>query len=128
MRRTTRRSPIPVLEEPDQPLVRQPIEEAAHVQIQHPVHMSLIESTPQRIQRLMLAAFWPEPVREAEEVRLVDVVEHLQTRSLDELSSSAVTPSGRCRPSALGMYTLRTGLARYAPRFSLWESSGDYPQ
>ena len=34
------------------------------------------------------------------------------------LSSSAVTPSGRCRPSALGMYTLRTGFARYAPRFS----------
>src|SRR5712664_2332246 len=35
------------------------------------------------------------------------------------LSSSAVTPSGLCRPSALGMYTLRTGFARYAPRFSL---------
>ena len=34
------------------------------------------------------------------------------------LSSSDVTPSGRCRPSALGMYTLRTGLARYAPRCS----------
>ena len=37
------------------------------------------------------------------------------------LSSSAVTPSGRCRPSAFGMYTLRTGFALYAPRFSLWE-------
>ena len=35
------------------------------------------------------------------------------------LSSSAVTPSGLCRPSAFGMYTLRTGFARYAPRFSL---------
>src|SRR6266550_2747582 len=35
------------------------------------------------------------------------------------LSSSAVTPSGLCRPSALGIYTLRTGFARYAPRFSL---------
>ena len=34
-----------------------------------------------------------------------------------------VTPSGLCRPSALGIYTLRTGLARYAPRFSLWERS-----
>lgn len=39
------------------------------------------------------------------------------------LSSSAVTPSGLCRPSALGMYTLRTGFARYAPRFSLSERS-----
>jgi Nitronate monooxygenase len=39
------------------------------------------------------------------------------------LSSSAVTPSGLCRPSALGIYTLRTGFARYAPRFSLSERS-----
>ena len=31
------------------------------------------------------------------------------------LSSSAAIPSGRCRPSAFGMYTLRDGLARYAP-------------
>ena len=34
------------------------------------------------------------------------------------LSSSAATPSGRCRPSALGMYALREGFARYAPRCS----------
>jgi len=27
----------PMLEKPDQPLVRQPIKEAAHVQVQHPV-------------------------------------------------------------------------------------------
>jgi len=32
------------------------------------------------------------------------------------LSSSVVTPRGRCRPSGLGMNTLRTGCARYAPR------------
>src|SRR5216684_2529113 len=37
------------------------------------------------------------------------------------LSSSAVTPSGLCRPSAFGINTLRTGFARYAPRFSLSE-------
>src|SRR5215472_302053 len=34
------------------------------------------------------------------------------------LSSSVVTPSGRFCPSVLAMYTLRTGLARYAPRLS----------
>src|SRR5947207_9842258 len=34
------------------------------------------------------------------------------------LSSSAGTPSGRCRPSVFGMYALRTGFARYAPRLS----------
>src|ERR1019366_2111209 len=34
------------------------------------------------------------------------------------LSSSEAIPSGRCRPSAFGMYILREGLARYAPRRS----------
>ena len=34
------------------------------------------------------------------------------------LSSSVGMPSGRCRPSALGMYARLTGFARYAPRFS----------
>ena len=34
------------------------------------------------------------------------------------LSSSEAIPSGRCRPSAFGMYTLREGFARYAPRRS----------
>jgi hypothetical protein len=38
----------PMLEKPDQPLVRQPVEKAAHVQVQHPVHTSLMESTEQR--------------------------------------------------------------------------------
>ncbi len=39
------------------------------------------------------------------------------------LPSNAGTPSGRCRPSAFGMYARRTGFARYAPRFSLSERS-----
>src|ERR687885_705032 len=40
------------------------------------------------------------------------------------LSSSAATPNGRCRPSAFGIYTLRDGLARYAPRWSAAALSG----
>ena len=39
------------------------------------------------------------------------------------LSSSTGTPSGRCRPSAFGMYARRTGFARYAPRCSRSERS-----
>src|SRR6201981_3278079 len=39
------------------------------------------------------------------------------------LSSRAATPSGRCRPSAFSMYTLREGCARYAPRWTRpWRS------
>src|SRR5664280_1923671 len=34
------------------------------------------------------------------------------------LSSKLAMPSGRSRPSAFGMYTLRDGLARWAPRWT----------
>ena len=39
------------------------------------------------------------------------------------LSSSVGMPMARCRPSSFGMYTRRTGLARYAPRLSRPERS-----
>src|SRR6266436_6599938 len=38
----------------------------------------------ERIQRLMLAAPWPEPVRKPEKVRFVDSVQHLDRRALDD--------------------------------------------
>ena len=50
----------------------------------------------------MRAAPRPEPVREAQEVGLVDRVQHLDRRALDDLSSSVGMPSGRCRPVGLG--------------------------
>ena len=69
---------------------------------------------------MMWTAPGPESVREAEEVGLVDGVQHLDRGALEQLVfQRAVTASGRCRPSALGMYTLRTGFARYAPRLTL---------
>ena len=61
----------PMLEKLDQPCMRQPIEKAAHVQIQHPIHSSLMKSAEQGVQRSMLAASWPEPIREAEKVAFV---------------------------------------------------------
>ncbi len=39
----------------------------------------------QRVQRLMRVAPWPEPVGEAQEVRLVDGVEYLDDGPLDDL-------------------------------------------
>jgi len=83
----THHAPVryPILEEPDQPLMRQPIEEAAHVQVQHPIHTSLMESAPDGIQRFVLVPLWPEAIREAEEVGLVDLMEYLHRRSLDKL-------------------------------------------
>jgi hypothetical protein len=69
----------------------------------------------------MLVSPGSEPVRKANKIRFVYGVQYLDRRtSCMILSSSAVTPSGLCRPSAFGIYTLRTGFARYAPRFSLF--------
>src|SRR6267378_6921590 len=59
----------PMLDELHQPFVRNRIEEAANVDIEHPVHFSRKQSRVERIQRLMLASPGSEPVREPEEVR-----------------------------------------------------------
>src|SRR5467141_2161004 len=74
----------PVLAELHQPFVGKPIEKSFDVQIEHPVHFSRQQSRVQRIQRLMLAAPWSEPVREAEKIRFVYGVQHLDRRALDD--------------------------------------------
>ena len=75
----------PVLNELHQPFVRNSIEKAFDVQIKHPVHFSRQQARVQRIQRLMLASPWPEPVGEPEKVGFIDSVQHLDRRTLDDL-------------------------------------------
>src|SRR5437763_15587950 len=67
----------PMLDERDQPFVGKPIEKTFNVKIEHPVHSSRQQSRVERIQRLMLASPWPEPVRKAEKLRFVDGGHHL---------------------------------------------------
>src|SRR6266852_3578212 len=74
----------PMLDELHQPFVRNRIEEAANVDIEHPVHFSRKQSRVERIQRLLLASPGPEPIRKAQEVGLVDSVQHLDRRALDD--------------------------------------------
>ena len=74
-----------VLDELHKPFVGNPIEKAFDVQIEHPVHFSRQQSRVQRIQRLMLASPWSEPVRKSEKVRFVDSIQHLDRRALDDL-------------------------------------------
>src|SRR5262249_2866729 len=59
-------------------------EKAANVHIEHPVHLSRQQARVERIQRLMLAAPWPEPVRESQKVGFVDGVQHLDRRALND--------------------------------------------
>src|SRR5439155_768954 len=51
----------------------------------HPVHLPRQQPRVERIQRIVRAAPWSEPVREAEEVSLIDRVQHLDRRALDDL-------------------------------------------
>src|SRR5580658_1412950 len=75
----------PMLDEFHKPFVGKPIKEAFDIQIEHPVHFSRQQSRIERLQRLVLAASWPEPLREAEKIRFVDSVQHLDRRTLDDL-------------------------------------------
>src|SRR5713226_9199651 len=74
----------PVLDEFHKPFVREAIEKAFDVQIEHPVHFSRQQSRVQSIQRLMLTSPWSEPVRKIEKVRFVDSIQHLDHRTLDD--------------------------------------------
>src|SRR4029077_16870992 len=67
------------------PFVRNSIEKAFDVQIEHPVHFLRQQSRVKRIQRLMLASPWSEPIRITEKVRFVDSIQHLDRRALDDL-------------------------------------------
>src|SRR6266404_172024 len=73
----------PVLDELHKPFVRKSIEKALDVQIKHPVHFSRQQSRIERIQRLMVAAPWSEPVRKSKKVGFIDSVQHLDRRALD---------------------------------------------
>ena len=74
-----------MLDELHQPFVVQGIEEPTDVCVEHPVHLSLRDAHPERVQRIMLAASWAEAVREAEEVLLVDVIQDRHHGLLDDL-------------------------------------------
>src|ERR1019366_7495759 len=74
----------PMLDKLHQPFVRNPIEKALDVQIEHPVHFLRQQPRVQSIQRLMLASPWSEPIRKSEKVGFVDGIRHLDRRTLDD--------------------------------------------
>jgi site-specific DNA recombinase len=75
----------PVLDELYEPFMRYSVKKALNVQIEYPVHLSRQQSCVQGIQRLVLASPWTEPVGEAEKIRFVDGVQHLDCGTLDNL-------------------------------------------
>jgi site-specific DNA recombinase len=92
----SRAQPFP--DEPQDPLIRDAmldelmhppvvdgVVEATDVRVEYPVHLPLLDPDRQRIQRVMRAAPGPEPVRETEEVHLVDGVQHRDDGPLEDL-------------------------------------------
>ncbi|KZS61664.1 hypothetical protein A4G27_15350 [Mycobacterium kansasii] len=55
------------------------------VRVEHPVHPLSFHPDRQSVQRITRAAPRPEPIREPPEIHLVDGVEHLDGRSLNDL-------------------------------------------
>ena len=74
-----------VFDEPHHPIVADVVEEASDVGVQYPVHRLALDANRERVQRVVLSPSRPEPVGEADEVRLVDRIENLHHRALDDL-------------------------------------------
>ena len=74
-----------MLHEANQPLLADFVEKASDVGVQYEVHLRAGDADHQRIQRIMLAAFRSEPIREPEELLLVDHAQHYRRRPLYDL-------------------------------------------
>src|ERR1700738_821548 len=66
----------PMLQEADNPLLGNFREERSDVGVQYVVHFLAADSDDHCIQRIVLAAVWSEPIREPEEILLVDRAQH----------------------------------------------------
>ena len=89
--------------------VRNRVEILAYVDIQHPVKTLGPQHVLQSAERLVSRPSRPEAVRAGQEVLFVDRFQAPSTARCATLSSKVGMPSGRCEPSALGMYARRTG-------------------
>ena len=96
-----------VLEKSNEPSVVDGVEKRTDVHIEHPVHLLRQQSDIERIQRVMLAASRSKAAREAEEVRFVNGVQHVDRGPLDDFvfqhghAKRPLPPVGlRCTPAA----------------------------
>src|SRR5215471_13025036 len=58
------------------PLIDSAVNKKIQNRIEHPLHSLAMDSHAQCVQRLMRAATWPKPVREAFEVHLINLIEN----------------------------------------------------
>ena len=77
------------------------IEKAPDIRIEHPVHASPQNPGMESIQRIVLATPRPEPIGEADEVLLVDRLQHPHDGLLDDLVLQAPDAQGPLRAVGL---------------------------
>ena len=75
----------PMFDETDEPFLAHTVEELLDVGVEYPVHLPGRDPHHERVHRVMRAAPGPEPVAEAEEILLVNSVQHRRRRPLDDL-------------------------------------------
>ena len=110
-----------VLDKADEPFVVQRIEEPSNVRVEHPVHLALLDGHRYGVQGVVLVAPRPESIAESLEVGLVDGVEHLDSRALDDLVFQRGNADGPLSSVRLGdVYPLD----RLGPVRSALQSSG----
>ena len=115
----------PVLDELHQPTVVDGIEEPRMSASSTQFTCFVWIPSVQRIQRIMRAASRPEPVREAEEVRFIDGVQHLDRRPLDDLVFQRGDAKRPLPPVGFGYVRPRDGLRSIRPRVSRSERSAE---
>src|SRR5712692_1082414 len=91
-----------VLDELHQPLMVQAIKERADVSIQHPIHLSRQQTGVQSIQRIVRTFAGPIAIRETKKVSLVDCVQHLDGRALDNFIFQRSDPERSLPPVFFG--------------------------
>ena len=74
-----------VFDKAHQPLVTDCIEESRDVGVHYPVHLRAGNPDSQGVQRIVLTASGSEPVREPQEIFLVDCIQHLHNSTLNDL-------------------------------------------
>src|SRR5271166_6927079 len=70
IRRMMRRSPIRCFRKRIAHSLTDFVKEAADVGVENPVHLRVVDSDTERVERIVRAPPWPEPIREPEEVML----------------------------------------------------------
>ena len=81
-----------MFQEFDQPLVVNRIEETFYIRIQYPVHPFARDPDTQRIKRIVLTQTGPEAIAESKEILLVDAVQYLCHRLLDNFILQRCNP------------------------------------